>query len=52
MNAEKLELHAVTSSLHTDKEILQDDLIKASEYMRILEDKVYAANKTSLDLLK
>jgi hypothetical protein len=51
-HAEKCELHSIISSVHLDKETLHVDLVKASEYMKILEDKVYSANKTSLDLLK
>jgi hypothetical protein len=40
------------ATLHADKEILHTDLNAASEYMAQLEERVYAANKTSLDLLK
>jgi hypothetical protein len=40
------------ATLHSDKEILHTDLNSASEYMAQLEERVYAANKTSLDLLK
>ena len=40
------------ATLHSDKEILHVDLNAASEYMSQLEERVYTANKTSLDLLK
>jgi hypothetical protein len=40
------------ATLHADKEILHTDLNAASEYMAQLEERVYAANKTSLELLK
>lgn len=40
------------ATLHSDKEILHTDLNSASEYMAQLEERVYSANKTSLDLLK
>ena len=35
-----------------DKELLHADLSAASEYMAVLEERVYSANKTSLELLK
>jgi hypothetical protein len=36
----------------TAKTRLQDDLFAATDYMATLEDKVYKANKVSLELLQ
>ena len=33
------------------KALIQNDMVQATAYMATLEDKVYKANKTSLDLL-
>jgi predicted nucleic acid-binding Zn-ribbon protein len=38
--------------LEREKSKLQEDLRIASEYIRTLEDKIYKANHTSLELLK
>ena len=40
------------SSIDTQKIQLQKELETASDYILELEDKVYKANKTSLELLK
>ena len=40
------------SECQASKARIQDDLIGATEYMAVLEDKVYKSQKTSLDLLQ
>ena len=40
------------ATLHREKSELHNDLGVASDYMQTLEEKVYTANKTSLELLK
>ena len=43
---------ALIATFHREKAELHTDLCVASDYMATLEEKVYTANKTSLDLLK
>ena len=52
MQQERQVLQTLITNLHQDKSELHTDLSTASDYMASLEDKVYTANKTSLDLLK
>jgi len=40
------------ATLNREKAELHTDLCVASDYMATLEEKVYTANKTSLELLK
>ena len=49
---EKDGLNALLAASHTDRQTLHADLTAASDYMATLEDKVYAANQKTLDLLK
>lgn len=43
---------AMIEQLQREKQDLHTDLQMASDYMATLEDKVYTANKTSLELLQ
>jgi len=52
MQSEKVELSALVRNLHAEKAELHCDLTAASDYMQALEEKVYSANKSTLDLLK
>ena len=52
MQSEKVELSTLLRKLHTEKAELHSDLTAASDYMLTLEEKVYSANKSNLDLLK
>ena len=52
MQAEKVELTTLVNKLQSEKAELHCDITQASNYMMTLEDKVYSANKTSLELLK
>ena len=52
MQSEKVELSALVRNLHSEKAELHSDLTAASDYMQELEEKVYSANKSTLDLLK
>ena len=40
------------TQLISQKEELQEQLHQSSDYILVLEEKVYKANKTSLELLK
>lgn len=52
MQAEKVELTTLVNKLQSEKAELHCDITQASNYMMTLEDKVYSANKTSLELMK
>ena len=52
MQAEKVELTTLVNKLQAEKAELHCDITQASNYMMTLEDKVYSANKTSLELMK
>ena len=45
-------IKAGNASIEREKAKLQEDLRTASQYIRTLEDKIYKANHTSLELLK
>jgi len=45
-------LKSSNAQIEHEKKKLQEDLLTASKYIRDLEEKIYKANMTSLELLK
>ena len=51
LRTENTALRAENASLVNDKEMLQQELLAATDFITAIENKCYQANKTSLELL-